>query len=339
VKIQVIVFGFGKIAHGLRDNPRYMALYPNGTHFDSLSASPDFEVAAVVDPNPFARQRAERAHVPIVVSSLDGIPDKGRFELAVFAGPPEGRADAIARLPGLRAVVLEKPAAMGAREAARLADETARRGIIVQVGYMRRSDSRFRKIAADGLDNLIGSVTGGVARYGNGARNNASHLVNLVDFLAGKSCSVLALGAPSISPALPIRGDADIAFVASLQNGAQIFYHPQDFSECRELSLELWGTRGLIRIESELTEIKIRKLAPHRLIEGQSGLGAESTMFESQSDAFPRMYEALAGALSGKNEPHCSLSDARGSEAIVDAAFASAQAGFGRMACAEGPAA
>jgi predicted dehydrogenase len=325
------MFGFGRIAYGLRDNRAYYQLYPNGTHFDAIRASGRFELRAVVDPSADARQLAQQAGVPLVSRDVADLQERDCYDVAVFADPPTGRLNTLAALPSLRAILFEKPLAITSEETAALQSEIARRGIIAQVGFMRRSDDRYRELAAGGLKDRIGHAVGGSARYGNGLLNNGSHQINILEFLLGPVESVTAIGDKWKSDDLALAGDYNLSFVAEFRSGAKVFINAVDFSRTREMALEIWGEKGTLRIVRELTEFYLRPAAPHVLLPSLSGLGEENVIFGSQSNSFENMYQSLSSALEKGTPPDCSLADAAATDAIIQAATKSAELGGSKV--------
>ncbi len=326
-RYSAVILGFGRIAYGLSANQAYQSYYRHGTHYQAMQLDGAFEPVAVVDPSAEARALAGQLGIGIAVADVADLPGDRQFDVAVFCGPPRGRLDSLSRLPGVRGVIFEKPLAESAEEAEALADECRGRKLTVQVGYMRRSDSRFRRLAAGYLAELVGKPRAGYALYGNGLRNNAAHIVNLVEFLAGPIVEVRAIGAPAATAQSPVPGDCNVAFMVTAASGANICFDALDFGRVRELSLEFWGDGGSLTINSELTEFHHRGLAPHRLLPSSNGYGDPVRVFPAESDAFPMMYRSFAKALAGEGAVDCGPDEALKTESILDAVVASAAQG------------
>jgi predicted dehydrogenase len=122
-------------------------------HSPALARSRRWELAAACDPLPERLELAERHHPGVrCFVSLDDVPDDLTLDAALIATPPGSHATiaekAIAR--GL-AVLIEKPVALGADDARRLASSARAAGSIVRIGFNRR----FRRNYAE----LRGHVT------------------------------------------------------------------------------------------------------------------------------------------------------------------------------------
>jgi predicted dehydrogenase len=328
---RAVIFGFGRIAYGLRENGAYYSQYPNGTHFDAIRTTPGLELGAVVEPSEVRRRQALDAGVPVVVADVFDLPDPKSYHVAIFANPPMGRLAALMALPSLRAALFEKPFALNRQEAIALKAEIEKRNIAAQIGYMRRSDHRFQFLASGGLRSYIGPVTGGAARYGHGLYNNASHEINILLFLIGAVSAVTAIGTKWYAEKLPLSGDCNLSFVAEFNCGAKIFFDASDFSRCRETSVELWGENGSLRIIRELTEFYLRPSAPHVLLPDIKGLGTESEVLPGNSDSFCRMYRSIVSAIENGTEVDCTLGASFATDAVIDAALESAARGGARV--------
>jgi len=109
-------------------------------HSPALARSRRWELAAACDPLPERLELVRRRHPDVrCFTSLGDVPDDLSLDAALIATPPRSHAtlagEAIAR--GL-AVLIEKPMALDAEEARRLASVARAAGSIVRVGFNRR---------------------------------------------------------------------------------------------------------------------------------------------------------------------------------------------------------
>jgi len=109
-------------------------------HSPALARSSRWELAAACDPAPERLELVQRRHPNVrCFASLDEVPGDLSLDAALIATPPGSHAtlagEAIAR--GL-AVLVEKPMALNADEARRLAAAAQAAGSIVRVGFNRR---------------------------------------------------------------------------------------------------------------------------------------------------------------------------------------------------------
>ncbi len=109
-------------------------------HSPALARSRRWELAAACDPDPDRLELAQHRHPDVrCFASLDDVPADLSLDAALIATPPSSHAtlarEAMAR--GL-AVLVEKPMALGADEARRLASAAQAAGSIVRIGFNRR---------------------------------------------------------------------------------------------------------------------------------------------------------------------------------------------------------
>ncbi len=316
--------GFGRIAAGYADDPVMARHFAYASHAQVLADHPDFEWHSVVDPSAEARAAARgRWHVPEVAASVAELPGRGEIEVAVLATPPQTRLDTIAALPGLRAVLIEKPLAPTQAEARALIDTCRERGILVAVNLTRRAEPTLRGLADGGLERRIGATQAAFGIYGKDLRNNGIHLVDMVRMLIGEVESVQAVGGA--------RAGADAAFVLMCAGGTSVMVQPVDFGFYREIGLDIWGERGRLSILHEgLTLIEVGA-GPHRYAEDERELVHDRPQL-SQTEvgrALYGMYDNLAAVLGDGGSLACSGDEALRTSAVVDAVLRSV-AGDGR---------
>lgn len=325
--------GLGRMGAGYADDPVMARHYPYATHAQVLRGHPRFAWAAAVDPAEGARSAARgRWGVPLVAAGAADLPPDAGVEVAVIATPPEARLGIVEALPDLRAVIVEKP--LGGPEAARaFLDSCARRGILVQVNLWRRADPGFRDLAAGGLRARVGAVQAGFGLYGNGLRNNGTHLVDFVRMLLGEVEAVEALG-PAVSPAhLPLAGDVELPFALWVRGGPLVACQPLDFTRYREVGLDLWGTEGRLSILQEgLVPLRFPKV-PNRAMSGEGEVASDAPepVPSTVGVALRHLYDDLARALDGGAEPVSPAGSALRTEAAVEAVVASAAGGGRRV--------
>jgi predicted dehydrogenase len=327
------MIGFGQIAVGLGGDKAMARWFPKASHLQCLQADPRFEIVGVADRSPEAQARAKAVLPEAVVVDDDAVALAPlQPEVAVLAIPPPGRLDAIRGLSSLRGIMLEKPlGGVGAR--VQFAAECERRNVVVQGHYCRRGDPTLRKLQAGELARRIGSLQTAFALYGNGLRNNGSHLINLITMLLGEIKAVRATTSFMEGAHLPLRGDGHAAFVLDLACGAQVSVQPVDFRHYREIALDIWGTSGRICIAQEGLSIASYPLASNRGLDAEAEIaGDQPEMLPiTVGEATPSLYGNLADALAGAADLMSPLSSAQATELALDAIIASAESGGSRV--------
>lgn len=326
--LRTVLVGAGRVGVGYATDRAMARHFRYSTHAQVLADHPSFDWVATVDPAPAARERVSALWPgAAVAASVDAVADS-HPEVAVLAVKPAERRQVLDHLSGLRAVLVEKPLGATAEEAGAFVDECRARGILVIVNFWRRADRLFRSLAEGGLRERIGEPQALTAVYGNGLTNNGSHLVDFVRMLVGEITSVTAL-APPRPDAGPLEGDVDVAFGATLANGATLSCHPIDFGAYREVGLDMWGTAGRLSILQEGLVVEVRRRVANRAVDGECEVASDvpESLRSTVSDAFYRMYSNLADCLRGEAEPWSSGPGAVRSTRVVDAILESVRTG------------
>lgn len=297
--LRTLLIGFGGIAHGLAADTRMAKWFPVATHIQALEQNSNFQLVGIVDPDPGARAIAvsdwgtEAFKNIQAAASLD--PD-----VIVFATPPGERAEALTTFPSIKGVVVEKP--LGGDDGRHLVETCEARSIPVQVNYWRRGDATLQTLAAGDLNNRIGTFQAGHALYGNGLANNGSHLVDMACMLLGEPVWVQALGDAKPTHQSPIAGDVHASFALGFDDDTCVSAHPVDFTQYREVSLDLWGSKGRLSFMQETLDIRHFNSVPNRGLDDAFEIANDAgTLLPSTvASALPNLYENLSAAINGK---------------------------------------
>ena len=320
--LRTIVVGFGQVSSGLTRDPRMATYFKYASHAAVLADHPAFDWQGVVDPSTAAQDDAKTNwKVPHCGGDLAAIVKAARPEIAILAVPPGERASMINQMPDLKAVLVEKPLNRPGQDAdgSRLAEVCAERDIPVLVNYWRRADRQFQDLAAGGLMERIGQAQAVTGYYGNGLANNGGHLIDFLRMLLGEVSSVQALGNTATVPDAPLSRDAQLPFALTFKNGAIATAHALDFSQYREVGLDIWGGKGRLSILQEGLVTQVFPLAENRGLSGAMEVASDAgEMLETTvSDAFYRMYDNLADTAHGRADAWSPLTAAARNERII----------------------
>tara|TARA_R110001592_G_scaffold161973_1_gene394897 strand:+ start:43365 stop:44390 length:1026 start_codon:yes stop_codon:yes gene_type:complete len=335
--LRTIIVGFGQVAAGLSNDPRMTAHFKYASHASVLADHPAFDWQGVVDPNAAALDKARTVwQVPHIGADLAAVVDATQPEIAVLATPPGGRAEMIEAMPDLKAVLVEKPLARpgdDGADSARMASICAERGIPVLVNYWRRADRLFQDLAARSLAARIGGVQAVLGLYGNGIANNGGHLVDFLRMLLGEVTAVQALGPARLAHGAPLASDRHVAFALTFASGAVATVQPLDFTQYREVGLDIWGETGRLSILQEGLVTQIFPLAENRGLSGEKEIASDAgeILETTVSDAFYRMYDNLAGVAEGRAVPWSPLASALVNERVLGLVLRSAAEGGTRL--------
>ncbi|MGE0254655.1 MAG: Gfo/Idh/MocA family protein [Alphaproteobacteria bacterium] len=326
-RLRTVIVGFGAIARGLERDARMARYFRYATHAQALAAHPAFAWTAVVDPDPAARAAVAVWPGVRACASLAELPDAASYEVAVLSGPPDSRIDAARSLPGLKAVMAEKPLGADFAAAGTLVELCRTRGVALQVNLWRRGDATMRALAAGGREARIGRLQAGTALYGNGLRNNGTHLVDLLRMLCGEVRTVRAAGPATVLGGTPLAGDVALSAEIVMAGGGQVALLPLDFAQYREVGLDLWGERGRLSILHEGLLVQHYPRRANRAVDGTDEIACDSpeTLPAGASDALYALYDNLAAHLATGAAMASSGASALASEAVIDALLRSSR--------------
>jgi predicted dehydrogenase len=298
--------GAGKIGTGYAADPVMSRHFKYATHAQVLREHPAFEWIAVVDPSEEALAAAQSLwRVPIVARSVEELPARCEPDVLVLATPPHVRRAAIEAAPSVRAVLVEKPLGSTIDDARSFLAFCEQRHILVQVNLWRRADEVLERLRDGELARRIGAVQGGFCVYGNGLRNNGTHMIDLVRMLVGEVRGVQALSSVPPWRAGPLDGDVHVPFTLSIDHRVAVACLPLDFACYRENGLDLWGTNGRLVIDQEGLGVKLFSRTHNRAMSGEFEIASDQPelLEPTAGVAFYRMYSNLAAAL----EEHAAL--------------------------------
>ena len=321
IRYKTALIGFGRMAAGYADDPANARWFPYATHAQVLRDHPAFDWVAVVDPSAEARAAASsRWGVPVTAASLDEMPNAAAIEVAVIATPPEVHAGLLDRLPSLRAVLVEKPLGVDLVAATAFVDDCNKRGIVGAVNFSRRYAPELMRLANGGLVHSIGKPQAVFGTYGNGMRNNGSHLIDLVSMLLGPVVDAHPIARGNRFVEGPIAGDSNFPFTMLLENGFTVAIQPLTFSAYREIGLDIWGEMGRMQFLHESLTLLTTPVVDNRQLTGARELLHEASV---QGDsglgrALYRAYDNLAASLCGESSLLCPLEDGLATMRVVE---------------------
>jgi predicted dehydrogenase len=300
------------------------------THAQVLSEHPRFAWEAVVDPSEEALAAAgEHYRVPLLARSLEELTASLEPQVAVIATPPGHRSGILDRLPGLAGILVEKPLGLTLHESRAFLQECERRRIMVQVNLWRRADAFFRELAAGGLGQEIGRPLAVFGLYGNGIRNNGTHMVDFVRMLLGEIDGAQALDRGRAFMEGPLEGDPNFGFVLTLPDGLNAVFQSLPFRAYREIGLDIWGESGRLNILQEGLGIFVFPRARNRALQDAWEIASDRPRALSPTcgEALYRMYDNLADALEHGIELWSPGESALRAEQVVEELVVSFEAG------------
>lgn len=325
---RTVLFGFGRIGAGYAADLLTARHFRYATHGQVLREHPGFDWQAVVDPDEASRAAAKDwgvAHVGASVADIAAL----KPEVAVLAIPPGARAAIVEQLLSLKAVIVEKPLGATRAESESFMRLCAERGIAVQVNLWRRADRLFRSLADGELARRVGEVQAVTAFYGNGMRNNGTHMVDFLRMLLGEPVRAAVLGGAKAAPQSSVKGDTQFAAALTLANGAVATLQPLDFEAYREVGVDIWGRDGRLSILQEGLGAAFYLRTDNRALSGAHEVASDQPQIlpATAGDALWEVYDNLAQALAGKAALASPGASALATDRIVEALVSASQSG------------
>jgi len=333
-RLRTVLVGVGRMGSTYALDRLTRRHYRHASHAEVLAEHPAFAWEAAVDPDAAALTAAQQqwgfAHA---AASLGDLLPHYDPEVLVLATPPSAYRASVAACPGLKAVLCEKPMGNTLADAGDLLGLCRSRGILLQVNFWRRCDPFCCRLAAGELQGLIGSPVVINAFYGNGLRNNGSHVVDFCRMLFGGIAGVQAFGRnPSADPEDP-ADDHDLACMLHFSNGVMANLQPLNFGDYREVGLDIWGETGRLEILNEGLTNRLSRRSAHRALTRAREMQVDAPEFlpSTVGEALWQVYANLAAALLQGADLMSPGSSALQTAAVIEAIQRSAAAGDGRV--------
>lgn len=326
--LQTAMIGFGRIAALYADDAAMKKTVKYASHAQVLVEHSAFLWNAVVDTSADACKLAEtRWGVSNTATSVQGLRGRENIRVAVIATPPQARSEVLDALPNLKAVLVEKPLGTTHVDAGEFLRKCEERNVLVQVNLTRRADESTSALAKGDMARRIGKPQAVFGVYGNGLKNNGTHMIDLVRMLFGE---IMAVQAGALSEAFvegPIQGDTNVSFKLWVETGLQVVMQPIHFANYRECSLDIWGERGRLELLQEGLSMSEYPVGPCRSSEGAMEVSSDRVqiMPMTYGEALYKMYDNLAGALHSGMALLSSGSSALKTESVVAAVMESAR--------------
>jgi predicted dehydrogenase len=315
------LIGFGKIGAGYESDSRQAAHFRYSTHVQVLAEHPDFDLQVVIDTSESARiQAVNHWKVPNTAPTLNNFVDACKIEFAVIATPPDSRLSLIDGMPALRGVLIEKPLGQDISQARHFLDMCARRGIQVAVNVPRRFDQKMKMFSGGELAKRWGRPQAVFGVYGNGLRNNGTHLVDLVRMLFGEVLTPeIPCGAHRFIEG-PINGDTNIPFTLSMERGLVVMIQPILFQHYREIGLDIWGEKGRLQLLNETLLCHASPRKENRQLSNTSEIAHDQQESDTMglSIALYAIYDNIARVLAGDADLTYSGEEAYKTMAVVE---------------------
>ncbi len=320
---RALLIGCGKIGSELADDPRIKGIY---THAGAYHAHPGTQLVAVCDRDVERAERcAMRWNVPVWGSDPLRMLLETQPDLVSVCTPDDNHADTLLMVleaPSVKAVLAEKPLAIGLDQALRIHTLYKEKGVFLAVNYSRRYSPAFALLKQELAAGSIGRIQAILGNYGKGTLHNGSHWFDLARYLIGEVLTVQAwnsLGEGGEDPSLDVR--------LEFSNGSQGYLQALDAQAYTSFEMDIAGSLGRIRILSLGHRIEIYEVGDSPLYTGYRTLSLKEERSGVMEDSTFNALDDLLHCLDSGQPPKCSSADGFAAIAIGMAARRSSSSG------------
>ena len=183
-KIETIIIGFGKIAYGYNEYNKKDIL----THYRSLYKNKKFKLSAFVEPNNERRKKIVKKLRIKGYANLSLLKNKVFPKFAIICSPTNSHTKIIKELikehKSIKTILCEKPFGNNYYQSQKVVNELKKKNIKLFINYMRISDPGVIKVKKI-INKNFKKQTKGIVFYDGSTLNQASHLINLLQYWFG----------------------------------------------------------------------------------------------------------------------------------------------------------
>ena len=179
------LIGLGRIGQGFdyecQDDAKVL------THAQGYQWHPGFKMVAGYDSDIKQRKRFESKFDASTYDSIESLFAEHRPEVVSIAVPTALHFEVFQQVIAYRplAVLCEKPIAETVEQGKRMLQLAQENSFVLLVNYLRRFEPGVLQLRKLLENQTLGNVYKGMVWYSNGLRNNASHYIDLFQFLLG----------------------------------------------------------------------------------------------------------------------------------------------------------
>ena len=318
-KYNVLMFGFGNVAHGYSNDKLMKTFYPCSTHVQAIKNNQKLILHSVIDLESknlkIASDIWKAKYTSNTIDQLDSKLDD--IHILVVTAQIKEKLKLIKKLKNLKGVLFEKPFNTS-NEAPELLSYCHNNNISLQVNYWRRSDIFYKKLSNSSLEKYVGQIQHCICHYGNGLFNNGVHIIDFCRMLLGESLNIGLL--PSNTTLTNKLNDFNPAFYLEFDKKIICTFLPINFHNFRENSLKIFGTKGVLCIANEGLTNVLYKVQPNRAMSFENEVGFDNPIYleSTVGTGFENVYSNLLSSIISKTDLDSPAESAIKSENIAN---------------------
>lgn len=294
-QFNVLLVGCGNMAAGF--DLENEASAPARTHAAGYAGHGGFKLAACIDPDVARRSKAaEKWNIPLHFESFEQLDDSGlSFDVISICSPTHLHLAhinaAIAMQP--KVIFCEKPLTASLPDSQHAIELCEAHNVTLAVNYSRYWDPSITDLVGQISQKRWGELRSVVAHYNKGILNNGGHMVGLLLQLLG---SLQVVSARNVHFDLS-QEDPTVAAMLFADNNIPIYFNPTHAADYSLFELELFFSRGVIRMLDGGLNWQNQMPVTHEQFQGYKSLGLPSrqagTYLSVMSLAIENIYEHL----------------------------------------------
>ena len=279
------------------------------SHAAAWSRHPETRLVGLcdIDATRLATASARWPGVP-TFTDLDRLLTAIRPDLVSVCTPDETHVSVLERVlacGSVRAVLAEKPLALEAAAAERVAARAAARGVMLAVNYGRRSAPTHRRLRDFLAEAPIGVIEVVRGAYVGGVKHNGTHWLDLARFLLGEIVSVRGSGRVA-----PGEDDPTIDVELAFATGVRGFLAGIRSARYGFFEMDLVGSEGRVRVTDSGQRIEVLRPRDSRRFPGFRELAASGGPAGGLADLVLHAATDLVDALASNRPPAATALDA-----------------------------
>jgi predicted dehydrogenase len=321
--LRAVIIGCGAIAGGYNERASVSGTF---SHAAAYRDHPGFEVVACIETDT-DRRAAFMAYWSIAEGhdTFASLRASGTaFDVASICAPTALHEELLVDLAdaNVKGVFCEKPMTADVDRATAIAKRYRDAGIPIAVNYTRRWNPSIKELAARITDGEFGLLLNGVATYDRGVVHHGSHMIDMIQMLAGPVRFDRLIASRSGHTSEDPLCDA----VVTTPDGVPITLLGVDAGSTGVFELQLVFKNTVVALEDFSRHIRIRRATPEPLTPGRNRIensnAMETQWSEALTHAFAEFHDAVRDGTSLSSDSINAVSAETVCAAIRDAARA-----------------
>jgi predicted dehydrogenase len=293
--IKIAIVGLGKI--GARfdiTNPKLSL-----THASAISNDIRFTLVGGSDPNDSFRKDFEWVYKVSSSKSISELMNSASPQAVVIASQTSSHKENLLELmnyPSVRFILCEKPISQDTEGLSKIISDASLQSKNIVVNYQRRTESESQEIRKFIFEKKFGSFLGGTGFYSRGYFNNASHMLDLLEWwFDEKLVSVTPVEVSNHSD------DYEVSFVSKI-GGANFFLNAINSSKTSIFEIYLQFESCQLRYCSGGSQIFVDKVVKNGKFDEYKSIRVSSETENNEAgQSLSSVYDDLFLGMTGGN--------------------------------------